>query len=101
MSRTTFRSASGLPNRAQKSTARDMVRLAQALMEDYPQYYHYFSTPAFTYKGRTYRNHNRLLKGYRSEEHTSELQSIMPRPYAVFCLKKKNTANIIILNKKH
>src|SRR3546814_1118223 len=25
----------------------------------------------------------------RSEEHTSELQSLMPRSYAVFCLKKK------------
>src|SRR3546814_7252855 len=25
----------------------------------------------------------------RSEEHTSELQSLMPIPYAVFCLKKK------------
>src|SRR3546814_12410459 len=57
-----------LPNRGMKSTARDMVRLAQALMEDYPQYYHYFSTPAFTYKGRTYRNHNRLLKGYEGTD---------------------------------
>src|SRR3546814_1690155 len=27
----------------------------------------------------------------RSEEHTSELQSLMRHPYAVFCLKKKKT----------
>src|SRR3546814_7598653 len=27
----------------------------------------------------------------RSEEHTSELQSLMRIPYAVFCLKKKKT----------
>src|SRR3546814_7465984 len=27
----------------------------------------------------------------RSEEHTSELQSLMSKPYAVFCLKKKKT----------
>src|SRR3546814_1698203 len=27
----------------------------------------------------------------RSEEHTSELQSLMRKPYAVFSLKKKNT----------
>src|SRR3546814_10680346 len=27
----------------------------------------------------------------RSEEHTSELQSLMSKSYAVFCLKKKNT----------
>src|SRR3546814_2536905 len=30
----------------------------------------------------------------RSEEHTSELQSLMRISYAVFCLKKKKTKNI-------
>src|SRR3546814_4969019 len=30
-----------------------------------------------------------LAKGARSEEHTSELQSLMRISYAVFCLKKK------------
>src|SRR3546814_4517048 len=30
---------------------------------------------------------------FRSEEHTSELQSLMRISYAVFCLKKKNTYN--------
>src|SRR3546814_10285317 len=29
------------------------------------------------------------LQGHRSEEHTSELQSLMRISYAVFCLKKK------------
>src|SRR3546814_8936258 len=29
------------------------------------------------------------LRRHRSEEHTSELQSLMPISYAVFCLKKK------------
>src|SRR3546814_7947959 len=29
----------------------------------------------------------------RSEEHTSELQSLMRHSYSVFCLKKKNTQN--------
>src|SRR3546814_5032742 len=33
----------------------------------------------------------RLLGGDRSEEHTSELQSLMRISYAVFCLKKKKT----------
>src|SRR3546814_1791754 len=33
----------------------------------------------------------------RSEEHTSELQSLMRISYAVFCLKKKNTRNIQIM----
>src|SRR3546814_2638318 len=29
------------------------------------------------------------MRGFRSEEHTSELQSLMRISYAVFCLKKK------------
>src|SRR3546814_1826987 len=33
------------------------------------------------------------LAGWRSEEHTSELQSLMRNSYAVFCLKKKKTKN--------
>src|SRR3546814_2698854 len=34
--------------------------------------------------------------GGRSEEHTSELQSLMRISYAVFCLKKKNKYNMIL-----
>src|SRR3546814_3617609 len=33
------------------------------------------------------------LESPRSEEHTSELQSLMRISYAVFCLKKKTTCN--------
>src|SRR3546814_4631296 len=34
--------------------------------------------------------------GSRSEEHTSELQSLMRISYAVFCLKKKNYPNTVL-----
>src|SRR3546814_7268697 len=34
-------------------------------------------------------------RSYRSEEHTSELQSLMRISYAVFCLQKKNTTQIL------
>src|SRR3546814_1110299 len=34
----------------------------------------------------------------RSEEHTSELQSLMRISYAVFCLKKKKNKNMININ---
>src|SRR3546814_5983142 len=37
----------------------------------------------------------------RSEEHTSELQSLMRISYAVFCLKKKNTPHIQIRQQAH
>src|SRR3546814_2251319 len=39
-------------------------------------------------------------RGERSEEHTSELQSLMRISYAVFCLKKKKTADETI-NRMH
>src|SRR3546814_4075796 len=38
---------------------------------------------------------DQLSQVYRSEEHTSELQSLMRISYAVFCLKKKNTQQSI------
>src|SRR3546814_10088880 len=37
----------------------------------------------------------------RSEEHTSELQSLMRISYAVFCLKKKKNQSHESLDKKH
>src|SRR3546814_9312172 len=37
--------------------------------------------------------HKEIDHAIRSEEHTSELQSLMRISYAVFCLKKKNTIN--------
>src|SRR3546814_2056881 len=37
------------------------------------------------------RRHHPMVANLRSEEHTSELQSLMRISYAVFCLKKKKT----------
>lgn len=64
MSRTSFRNASGLPNKGQLSSARDMAILGQAMMRDFPGLYGYFSTTRFTYRGATYGNHNKLLGKY-------------------------------------
>jgi D-alanyl-D-alanine carboxypeptidase len=61
MSRTTFRNANGLPDPKQKTTARDMAKLGIALREHFPQYYHYFSVRAFTFRGHVIRGHNHLL----------------------------------------
>src|SRR3546814_5427067 len=45
----------------------------------------------------------RLPEQIRSEEHTSELQSLMRISYAVFCLKKKNIKKktITLYHKQH
>ena len=64
MTRTEFRNASGLPNRYQHTTARDMATLARAMVTRFPDYYSYFSTRKFSYHGHNYTNHNKLLGHY-------------------------------------
>ena len=64
MSRTTFRNASGLPDFAQVTTARDLAVLARHLVQDFPVQYRYFSTPSFMFHGRTILNHQHLLLTY-------------------------------------
>src|SRR3546814_7506233 len=51
-------------------------------------------SPVYVYSAATFRRHARVFRDAllplgRSEEHTSELQSLMRISYAVFCLKKK------------
>lgn len=58
---TVFRNASGLPDANQRTTARDMARLAHALHRDFPQYFHYFGERSFRHGDRTYTNHNTLV----------------------------------------
>lgn len=61
MSNTQFRNASGLTHPEQYSTARDMMVLGTALQSHYPRYFAYFNTGSFTFRGRSYKNHNKLL----------------------------------------
>ncbi|MGL4242494.1 MAG: D-alanyl-D-alanine carboxypeptidase family protein, partial [Beijerinckiaceae bacterium] len=61
MTRTTFKNASGLPNPAQVTTARDLTVLGRAIHDRFPRYWRYFQSRNFEYAGRNYRNHNRLL----------------------------------------
>lgn len=68
MKNTTFKNASGLPNRQQKTTARDMALLGAAMYHHFPQYYKLFSTKKFTYNGRTYYTHNHLLKTFEGAD---------------------------------
>src|SRR3546814_2294815 len=44
---------------------------------------------------------DRRRQAARSEEHTSELQSLMRISYAVFCLKKKTNTSRIIITETH
>ncbi|MCB1512723.1 MAG: serine hydrolase, partial [Hyphomicrobiaceae bacterium] len=62
--RTVFRNASGLPDGEQVTTARDMAHLALRIADEFPEHFHLFSLRRFSYRGRSYRNHNGLLGRY-------------------------------------
>ncbi|MCP1200726.1 D-alanyl-D-alanine carboxypeptidase family protein [Notoacmeibacter sp. MSK16QG-6] len=59
---TRFVNASGLPDAGQVTTAADMTTLGILLMTNHQRYYPYFSQREFTFRGRTIRGHNHLLK---------------------------------------
>jgi len=65
MKNTTFKNASGLPNKNQKTTAYDMAKLAIALKRDFPKYYPLFSKTSFKFKGKIITSHNRVLTRYK------------------------------------
>ncbi|GAK69013.1 peptidase S11 family protein [Agrobacterium rubi TR3 = NBRC 13261] len=64
MTKTVFRNASGLPNNAQVTTARDMAKLGLALQRDFPREYKLFAMQSFKFRGKTIRGHNRLMARY-------------------------------------
>jgi len=65
---TTYVNASGLPDNRQISTAADLALLARHLGYDFPQYFHYFSTPAFAFRGVVYKTHDNLIGRYNGAD---------------------------------
>lgn len=61
MANTTYVNASGLPAEEQITTARDQAILGRAIQDRFPNYYRYFSTTNFRYRGVDIHNHNSLL----------------------------------------
>lgn len=61
MHSTNFVNPSGWKNAQQRTTARDMFKLSQALYRNYRRYYHLFATKSYNFDNTTLRNHNRLL----------------------------------------
>ncbi|MCB1652330.1 MAG: D-alanyl-D-alanine carboxypeptidase [Alphaproteobacteria bacterium] len=61
MSNSHFANASGWPDPNHYSTARDLTRLAQVTIHEYPQYYPYYSELEFTYHDIKQGNRNPLL----------------------------------------
>jgi len=61
MSATHYVNATGLPHPQHTTTARDLARLAAALIRDFPDFYKYYALKEFAYNGISQPNRNRLL----------------------------------------
>lgn len=57
-----FRNATGLPDPEQYVTARDLAKLAQHIITNFPQYYPIYAQTEFTWNKITQRNRNPLLE---------------------------------------
>jgi|SRR5579871_351735 len=68
MHSTYYHNASGLPDSLQITTANDLAILARHLAYDFPQYFHYFATPAFSFHGVTYPTHDNLIGRYEGAD---------------------------------
>ncbi|WP_338034572.1 D-alanyl-D-alanine carboxypeptidase family protein [Halorhodospira neutriphila] len=61
MENTHYTNATGMPDSELRTTALDTARLAKAIIEEFPEYYDWYSQRAFTYAGITQHNRNKLL----------------------------------------
>jgi D-alanyl-D-alanine carboxypeptidase len=68
MTRTKFANANGLPAPEQVTTARDLAKLATAVVRDYPQYAHLWSMIDMRIGKRRLRTHNGLLTNYEGAD---------------------------------
>jgi D-alanyl-D-alanine carboxypeptidase (penicillin-binding protein 5/6) len=61
MSKTHFVNSTGLPDPLHMTTARDLITLSKALVNDFPDFYKIYSMKEFTYSNIRQPNRNRLL----------------------------------------
>ena len=61
MSGSSFRNSSGMPDQDHYTTARDMATLARAIINEFPQYYRWYSVKEYEYNGIKQPNRNSLL----------------------------------------
>jgi len=61
MTNSHFTDSTGLPDENHYTTAKDLAILGRALINDFPQYYHWYKQKWFTFNGIRQPNRNRLL----------------------------------------
>jgi D-alanyl-D-alanine carboxypeptidase len=68
MTRTNFVNPHGLPAAAQLTTARDLAKLARAVVTKYPEYAHYWSMSHMRIGKTKLRSHNGLLRSFKGAD---------------------------------
>jgi len=68
MARTHFVNPNGLPVPGQVTTARDLARLASAVLHDFPEHAHYWGTPYMRIGKRRLRSYNSLLRKFQGAD---------------------------------
>ncbi len=61
MTRSHFVNSTGLPDKEHYTTARDIVKIARVMIDEFPEYYRWYSEREFTYNKITQYNRNKLL----------------------------------------
>jgi len=64
MTRTRFANVNGLPDESQVTTARDLAKLARAIIVEFPEHAHLFSLIQVQVGKKTIRTHNSLLVSF-------------------------------------
>lgn len=77
MMNSTFANSTGWPHPDHRTTAHDLAILAERTINDFPEFFHYYSEREFTYNDIRQSNRNPLMYGYAGADgmktgHTSE-----------------------------
>jgi serine-type D-Ala-D-Ala carboxypeptidase (penicillin-binding protein 5/6) len=64
LTKSVFKNSTGLPDPEHRMTVRELAMLAQFIITNYPEYYHYYSQESFTWNNITQKNRNPLLQDY-------------------------------------
>jgi serine-type D-Ala-D-Ala carboxypeptidase (penicillin-binding protein 5/6) len=67
LTKSTFGNSTGLPHPKQLMTARELAQLSLHLIQQYPEYYHYFSQKKFNYRKHRFFNRNPLVFKYGAD----------------------------------
>ncbi|MDR1488858.1 MAG: D-alanyl-D-alanine carboxypeptidase [Holosporales bacterium] len=68
MNHTHFENASGVPDKRQITTARDMATLSIATYRHFPEYWPYFSKKEFKYRNNKHPTHCKIIRWYRGAD---------------------------------